>query len=601
MPQKIITLSKELANQIAAWEVVERPVSVVKELVENSIDAGASQIDIILEEGGKKYISVRDNGAGIAWEDLWKALEKYSTSKIKNLDDLYSVMSFGFRGEALASISSVSNFTLSSQPKNQIAGRSISFQNGVKKEGEKAMNQGTEIVVEDLFYNTPARLNYLKTDRTEYMKIQIFLEQIALAYPEVALSVTHNDKSTLRFSGSMTLSERIHEVYGWDFFENKIEVTHEFWGMKVHGYITDPKISFSHKNYQSLFVNKRAIKSPMISKAIFDAYNRFIAPKTQAGYVLFLDLDPREVDVNVHPRKLEVRFAWEQNVYRSFYHGIKNELERVSLVASNLPLSENSSIPLNKGEYERQWTSTIIKNTPKYHTSSGTKFKNYSPYTDTTPNPAQSWLNFNKAVLWKEEKWWIDSGDIRDTPLGRIIGQVHNAYIVVETPEWIQILDQHAVAERVIYEKISHAAYSPKVQQLLWGISLHLTSSQLASLYEYEEIFQHLWFEIEILSHGNIMISSVPDFTGKTKIEKLFENILSDISELWSKSLDEVRHKIWAYTACRSAIKFWDPLSMFEMHALLRDASTDYSATCPHGRPVVYDIDLEELKGKYER
>ena len=598
MPQKIITLPKQLANQIAAGEVVERPLSVVKELIENSIDAGATRVEVFLENGGKTLIEVRDNGVGIEKNDLAQAVEKYSTSKIKNLEDLYSVMTFGFRWEALASIASVSDFTLSSKTQGQVAGQSMHISLEWEKQVfERWMEEGTIIEVKNLFANTPARLNYLKTDRTEYVKILECIEKMALAYPEISFTLTHDHKKTLHFTQWAKIEERIHEIYGEEFHSNMRKIIHEFSGISLTWYVSDPKISFGNKTRQNLYVNKRAISSAMISKAIFDAYNRFISPKTYPGYVLFLDIDPTRIDANVHPRKLEVRFADEQSVFRSIYHGIKNELERVSLVGNP---RQSPHLWTPSPLEEREATSV----TPKYHTSSGTKFKNYSPYTNTLPNPAQAGLDFNKEVLWKTHSdgdTHIQSWGIHDTPLGKIIGQIHNAYIVVETTDGIQILDQHAVAERVIFEKISKSWYTPKVQQLLWGIGLHLSVSEWEILENYSEVFREMWFEIDILTQGNIMIHTIPDFMWKTNIEKIFMHILSDVSQVWSKSLDEVRNKIWAYTACRSAVKFGDPLSVFEMHALLRDASLDYSATCPHGRPVVYDIDLEELQKKYER
>lgn len=627
MSQKIITLPKQLANQIAAGEVVERPVSVVKELVENSIDAGAMNVEIIIENGWIDLIEVRDDGVWIPSDQLEKSLEKYSTSKISSLQDLYEVMTFGFRGEALASISSVSEFRISSKIEGASAGASVFTAGGEEfQQSDIAHNIGTTIRVENLFFNTPARLGYLKKPRTEYLKIQEFIQRMALAYPGVWLSLQHDGKTTLSFSQNQWIQGRIYEIYGKDFSENVLEINHEFAGIKISGYITDPKISFQNRTRQALYVNKRVITSPMIFKAISDGYNRFIAPKTFPGYVLFIDVDPTRVDVNVHPRKMEVRFAEEASIFRSVYHGIKDELERVSLVnPNNPPLSDNNSVPLNKGEYETQWSRGIIwekTSHNQYYTGSGTKFKNYSPYKNTSSNPAQAGLDFNKQVMGNnhvgvphvgtQNMENIHGGSIQntgypqgmplhDTPLWKIIWQIHNSYILIQTSEWIQILDQHAVAERVIYERLASSAYIPLVQQLLGWVWMHLTSSELEVLESYGEIFSDMWFEIDTLSAGNIIISAIPDFARKQNIEKLFREMLSDTSQLGSKWLDEVRHKIWAYAACRAAVKFWDPLSIFEMHALLTDASLDYSATCPHGRPVVYDVNLEELEKKYER
>lgn len=614
MSQEIITLPKQLANQIAAGEVVERPVSVVKELVENSIDARASHIDIRLEEWGIQFIEVKDNGAGIPAGSLQKALEKYSTSKIRSLEDLHEVMTFGFRGEALASISSVSEFTLSSNDGTSTAGRGI-YTDGwdTFTESDIPHERGTTIQVKNLFHNTPARLNYLKKPRTEYLKIVDIVQKFALAYPKIVFSLKHDDKTSLLFPKNQTGEERIYEIYGREFAENLLKISHEFGGVTISWYVSDPKVSFPNKNKQVMYVNKRVITSPMIAKAISDAYNRFIPHGSFPAYVLFVDLDPTQVDVNVHPRKMEVRFAGESNIFRSVYHGIKNELERVSLVSAESVPSENPHSWILSPLGEREAANHVPLSSEgeglgvreKYYTGSGTKFKSYSPYKNTSAHPAQAAIEFSKVIVWEKHQDISDTQnltrDIYETPLGRIVWQVHNSYIVVQTQEGLTILDQHALAERVIYERLANTSYIPKSQQILWGIGMHLDVTQQENFENFQEAFSAMWFEIDILSNGNIMIHSVPDFMKKENIQKVFAKILEDISEVGSRWLDEVRHKIWAYTACRSAVKFGDKLSVFEMQKLLSDASLDYSATCPHGRPVVYDVSLEDLQKKYER
>lgn len=608
MSHKIITLPKQLANQIAAGEVVERPLSIIKELLENSIDAWATSIEIILENWGIDLIEVRDNGIGIESSDLSKALEKYSTSKISSLEDLHKVMTFGFRWEALASISSVSQFTLSSKTSEALWWKSIFTSGGdVFEESDVAHNVGTTIRVENLFFNTPARLNYLKKPRTEYLKIHEFVQRMALSNPKISFRLEHNDKTVFDFSINASLKERIYSIYGADFSENMLELSHEFGWVHISGFITDPKMSFWNKNRQVLFVNGRLIQSPLVFKAISDAYNRFIAHGTYPGYVLFINLDPTQVDVNVHPRKMELRFANESTIFRSVYHGVKNILEKVTLVESTS--SESEAMPSFSGIEPKadNFKAQRFTQWENYYTGSGTKFKNYSPYKNTLSNPSQEAIDFSRAVSWNDDEVFVReetssfTTDLHETPLGRIIWQVHNSYIVVQTASGMTILDQHAVAERVIYEKLAHNAYTPKVQKILWGIWVNLTVSEQEVLETYGEDFINMWFEFDILSHNSVMITAVPDFVKKQNIEKIFKEILWDISWVWSKGLEEVRHKIWAYAACRSAVKFGDPLSLFEMNALLKDASMEYSATCPHGRPVVYDINLDDLQKKYER
>lgn len=591
MTSHIITLSPQLANQIAAGEVVERPASIVKELVENSLDAGATHIEVILKNGGIDSIEVRDNGEWIAPEELYLAVQKYSTSKIQNLQDLYEVMTFGFRGEALASIASVSNFFMSSKPVGYTAGRSIeNTLHGDFIEKDVAHEGGTTVRVQNLFYNTPARLNYLKQARTEYLKIADFLEKIALIYPQCIFSLEHDGKNIFSFWKQQGFISRLTAIMGETFSNNTLALDTSFAGIRISWVISHPTISFPQKTKQLIYVNRRIVQSPLISKAIQDAYSRYISHSTYPGYVLSLEVDPTQVDVNVHPRKMEVRFAQESTLFRSIYHTIEDTLKSVSLSPEKI-------------SQEIQTPSFSPSPQEKYYTGSGTKFKSYSPYTPRVSHPSQSALEFSQVLLWHRKIWNESDGntDLHHTPFWKILGQVHASYILLQTQEGIMILDQHALAERVLYEKLASSSYIPSIQHILTGIWMHLDLWEYNSYLEHKNLLIDMGFEIELLSHQNIVIHAVPDFLVKKDIETLFRWILSDISEVWSVSLQEVRNKIWAYTACRSAVKFGDILSIFEMHALLRDASLDYSITCPHGRPVVYEISLQELQKKYDR
>ena len=593
---KIIKLDKTLANQIAAWEVVERPVSVVKELVENSIDAWATKISIEIKEGWIKQIIVQDNWEWIDKKDLEIILDKYTTSKIKNLQDLYNVMTFGFRGEALSSISSVSKIKIIS---NSNYLKAIWWEQ--KEFWEIASEGGTKIIVEDLFFNTPARLNYLKKPRTEYLKIKEFVEQMSLSYPEISFELINDWKQVLFFREKEDLKTRIYNIFWEDFSNNLLEIDYKLVWINIKWYISDPKISFSNKNKQVIFVNNRIVKSALILKSIADAYNRFIPHWNFPAYVLNILVDPSLVDVNVHPRKLEVRFASENQIFRWFYHAVLDKLDSVSLISnSNSVSSLTEKIPEQKQE--------------KYYIGSGTKFKSYSPYKNTSSNPNQikinDSINFSKKILdsnnlnniWENN--FEKSTDLHDTPLWRIIGQMHNSYIVVQTDNWMKILDQHALAERVIYEKLINSKKDFSTQGLLIWESIKLTPKELLILEENNKTFIEMWFDFEILDAWIVIISWIPDFIKKENLKEIFTGIISDIWEYgFSKSnnLQEVKNKIFAYTACRSAIKFGHSLNLFEMNKLLNDASIDYSATCPHWRPVVYEINLEELKNKYER
>lgn len=606
---KIIKLDKNLSNQIAAWEVVERPLSIVKELIENSIDAYASNIKIKIEEWWISYISISDDWSGIEKDDLELICEKYSTSKIKNLDDLYNVMTFWFRWEAMASISSVSNMQISSKNKNDIFWSYIEINGWDKSEIKNiAFDNWTKIIVKDLFFNTPARLNYIKKARTEYNHILNYIYEVALSYPKIGFNFINDWKTILNYKSEENLKTRIYNIYWEDFAKNLLEINFESAWIKISGFISDPKVSFWNKNKQSLFVNKRPIKSYMITKSVNDAYNRFIPHWMNPGFILNIDVIPTEVDVNVHPRKLEVRFANEQNIFRSVYHTIQDKLESVSLINENLTKDIETNF-LSNWDYIKN-----TENTPKqsFYTGSGTKFKSYSPYKDTSAHPNQtkldSSIDFTKNILWdytlKENRDFEKSNDLHDTRLWRIIWQSHNSYIIVETLDWIKFLDQHALAERIIYEKLVKADKKHNIQWLLIWENVLLMPKEVSILEDNIDTFYEMWFDFEILPWNNLIINGIPDFIKKENIKDIFSGILWDIWS-WnfskSNSLQEVKNKIYAYTSCRAAIKFGNKLNLFEMNKLLNDSILDYSATCPHWRPVVFDINLEELKNKYER
>lgn len=609
---KIIKLSQSLANQIAAWEVVERPVSVVKELVENSIDAGSKNIKIEIKNWWKDFILVQDDWEWIERPDLEICIDKHTTSKIKTINDLYNVMTFWFRWEALASISSVSKFSIISKTQNSLEAYRLDFDNiSGKKITKTTLDNWTKIIVENLFFNTPARLNYLKTAKTEYGKILDYLYAATLSYPEIWFEFISDEKRIFKFNENENLKTRIYSIYRNDFLDNILDINFSSIWLEISGYITNPKISFPNKNRQNLFVNHRPISSTLIFKAISDAYNRFIPHGNHPGYVLNIQVDPTIIDVNVHPRKAEIRFENEQNIFRSVYHAVLNKLESFSLVSSkwNLSLSQ-SECPRNESKGLKE---------PIFYTWSWEKFKSYSPYKNTSSNPNQlkisDSMNFTKIILdneniisknnnfWNEENTF-EIWDLHYTKLGKIVGQTFNSYIVVEKDNKIILLDQHALSERIIYEKLLKNDTRQLSQNLLIPESFHLTSGEFSILEENKNIFLEMWFEFEFLSNNIVSIIAIPDFVKKENLKELFLWILNDINSwnnIKSKTLDEIKNKVFAYSACRSAIKFWNKLSLFEMNKLLNDSVEWYSSTCPHGRPVIFEISLDELNKKFER
>lgn len=637
---KIIRLDKNLANQIAAWEVVERPISIVKELIENSIDAGSDSIKIEIKNGWKSEIIITDNGYWIDKNDLNLAVEKYSTSKIKNLDDLYNIMTFWFRWEALASITSVSKTTIISKTKDSESAYKLEIIWWESGEIIKEMwETGTKIIIRDLFYNTPARLNYLKKDKTEYAHIFDFLQNISLSYPHIWFEFISDNRQVFKYNIWDNLQTRIYHIYGEEVSDNLIDVNFNLWWIEISWFITNPNISFGNKNRQNLFVNNRVIKSPLIYKAITNAYNRFIPHNRFPAYILNLEIDPTQVDVNVHPRKLEVRFANESQIFKSFYNAIYDKLNSFSVVSIHNQVNNNQENNINNTE-NLEWnndnirqeflnlnnnfssanTSSVQNNLDKnnnFYTWSGNKFKSYSPYKEIKFNPNQSritrdfnpfdnpeWSSWNNNLNNIEEGSLETSTDLHDTPLWKIIGQAFNSYIIVETNNSIQVLDQHALAERVIYERLVNSKQKAISQGLLVWESVNLTPKEFNILEHRKAVFEEMWFEVELLSNNIVMINAVPSFIKQHDIKDVFLWVLEDIweeADSKSKTLDEIRNKIYAFTACRSAIKFGNKLNLFEMNKLLKDSTLDYSSTCPHGRPVSFEIDLHELKNKYER
>ncbi len=615
---KIIRLDKILINQIAAWEVVERPVSVVKELVENSIDALCSSIKVEIKWWWISEIIISDNWSWIEKEDLSILTEKHTTSKIKNLDDLHKIMTFWFRGEALASVSSVSKFTIISKTQNSLSGYSLEviwWEKGVIKEA--SINHWTKIIVKELFFNTPARLNYLKKEKTEYGHIYDFLNQISLAHPQIGFEFITDEKQVFKYKENEDLKTRIYNIYWEDFYNNLLEINFSFSGLSINWYISSPKISFLNKNRQAIFVNSRIIGSPLIYRAINEAYNRFIPHNNYPGYILNLSINPEEIDVNVHPRKQEIRFAREQEIYRAFYHAILGKLENSSLVGENTNVIANNSeaiqetwsILVNGLLRTSQWQHSEWHTKTQYYTWSWTKFKSYSPYKDISANPAQ-WIisdsiDFTKELLniWNTLDYHSESSDLHYTSLWKIVGQVFNSYIIVEKDDKLIMLDQHALAERIIFERLSKQNLKLESQKLLIQESLTLTPKEIWVLENYKDIFYDMWLEFEIMSASMILINSVPNFI-KGDTNSIILWIISDIWDFntWkSKNLDEIKNKIWAYTSCRSAIKFGNKLNLFEMNKLLNESELSYSSTCPHWRPSVFEISLQELKKKYDR
>jgi len=592
-------------NQIAAGEVVERPVSVVKELVENSLDAGATAIKVSLEEGGIARISVEDNGNGMDKEDLLLSCVRHATSKISQLEDLQHIASMGFRGEALASISSVAKVTVTSRT-------SLSpFANQLSIEGdhtstlkEVAAPVGTRIDVEALFFNVPARKKYLRSSKTEYGLIMRYMTEVALLYPHIRFELLHEGRSTALFAPGSE-EERLKSALGSLFLQEHLAVTTEHPDIMLHGYISKPHVQRSTRVKQYLFVNNRPVKSDILTKAIAQAYHRIVDEGRYPSVVLFLTVHPTLVDVNVHPRKLEVRFHDPQFLFSLVSTALRKEL-----------MQEGGHRSLREEAME---TKNLIEGTPTPLPSYNPFSRASSPYAAPSAtrgfNSQQVQMDVvlqHQPLHFHEPKRFEETNSARasgEAPY-RILGQLLRCYIVLETAEGLLLVDQHAAHERILFDRLTLLREQNKdhVQALLTPHLLHLSPEERIRLEQYQGILQESGFHLDQLDESSWSLTSLPaDLpVGSIDIESTFHTILGECEDMEtgcsSKHLGDYREKLHAYTACRSAVKFGDALTMPEMEAIMQDLwQTPRRYTCPHGRTSIVALEKSHLMHLFNR
>lgn len=571
--QQIKKLPDFLINQIAAGEVVERPASVVKELVENSIDAGATKIIVELSQGGKTLIKVIDNGVGLSKENFGLVFERHATSKISTQEDLALNSNLGFRGEALAAISSVS--------KTEFASNGFA----VTSDGElkaKAMPSGTQVTVSELFFNVPARQKFLKTDSTEYKKCLEVVESYALCHPEVAFKLIHNQKTVFDYPLSNSVDQRLQAIYGSEFTQKLLPINYLGSETKIHGFIGKPELATDRATNQHIFVNGRPLEAPYFNHAVKNAFGSLIFPSKKPVFFLYINLSPQDVDMNVHPRKLEARFHYQGIIYNLILKAVKSVLENTSLA---------KTAELSKQSYQN-----YIPNTSSYSQPNLTPSYNFSNLKPTEPQnyikEAQSEPTFAEPTL---------------VPLC----QINNSYILCETPEGILLIDQHAAHERVMYQKLKLAAQNktPNSQTLLTPIHLELPASQFELLTQAKPLLASIGFEISDFGSHSIVINAIPTKFSQNDIEQLIQGILKDLEENETVTkngfakLEEIEDIVINYAACRGAIKFGQKLSLVEMQALIQEMELikEKQYSCPHGRPSMISITYDELEKQFKR
>lgn len=621
-PRPIRPLPEILINQIAAGEVVERPASVVKELVENAIDAGASRVDIDLEEGGVRLIRIRDNGSGIAPEQLPLAVSRHATSKIADLDDLESVATLGFRGEALPSIASVSRFTLASRRAHDEHGSALQIEGG--KIGEvtpRAHAPGTTVEVRELFYNVPARRKFLRAERTELGHIEEWLRSLALARPDVELRVSHNGKASRRYKpGDLYSDTRLAETLGEDFANQAVRVDHSGAGLRLHGWIAQPHYSRASADQQYLYVNGRSVRDRSVAHAVKMAYGDVLYHGRQPAYVLFLELDPTRVDVNVHPAKHEVRFRDSRLVHDFVYRTLKDALADTRAGMSAQEIGAGAAQPVDATAMPMASSAGAsgfgLVRGPAPGAGSGGGGGGFSGWRPQQPlglqvadapaayaalyaAPAGAERGAALPPMPTENGLPVTSADAGVPPLGYAIAQLHGIYILAENTEGLIVVDMHAAHERIGYERLknAHDGIGLQSQPLLVPITLAVGEREADTAESEAETLAALGFEVTRAGPGSLHVRSIPALLAHAEPEGLLRDVLTDLREHGqSRRVASARDELLSTMACHGAVRANRRLTLPEMNALLRDMEiTERSGQCNHGRPTWARFSLAEI------
>lgn len=591
---RIQILPDEVAHKIAAGEVIERPASVVKELVENSIDANSTQITVEIKAGGIEFIRVEDNGDGIPYDDLELAFQPHATSKIQTADELFSLYTLGFRGEALPSIASVAHLELFSRPADQNHGyKAAMTQNGPQIE-PVGTPPGTAVEVRNLFYNVPARYKFLKTPAAERRRVIEVVTNLALAHPHIAFRLVTDGKTVLSTQGNGRLLDTILIIQGKNTAQELLEINSQFpWGT-VQGYVGTPTLGKGNRRGQVFIMNGRVIQNTTIRAALEKAYQGMLPVRTYPTAVLVLDVNPKLVDCNVHPAKTEVRFADEQEIFRDVLSAVRSGVMRKN-IAPSLEKKQVSSRPKPKPvvQAQLQWEPETWKFVDEL-------LREYSPQQQTTStNPYQTPI---APTLEEDQSSMVqDTDDVRRFLLsGRIIGQLHQSYILLEVPSGLWLLDQHIVHERILFEGLQEAFAhrTIHVQEILPEL-LEFSPKEAALVQDNLERLSSLGIELEEFGNNDFLLRAVPSLISHTK-EGWKQDILRIIDGMGE--VQDWHDKTAVTLACKGAVKAGEFLDERAIRALLKDlAETENPFTCPHGRPIIVRLENDELLRRFGR
>jgi DNA mismatch repair protein MutL len=585
---RIYRLSPDLANQIAAGEVVERPASVVKELVENAIDAGARRVSIHIEMGGKKQVRVEDDGEGMEPEDARLALERHATSKIRRADDLAAILTLGFRGEALPSIASVSHFMLRTRSRGRPSGTELRVNGGVvASDVEAAASEGTLVEVNDLFYNLPARRKFLKSDAAESTQVSRVTTQLALAYPEIGITLTSAGRTVLQCPPAGSLRDRLYQLYGER--DDLIDVLKEAGGLRVTGFIAALASQGPTRGPQHVFINRRIVKDRTIAHAIIDSYSQASIKERSPEVHLFIEMPADTLDVNVHPTKAEVRFRDQ-----SLVHEVVRRALMEALGSGSMP-----QLQLRPEVAEQEPVAVAIP-----HILSGGEFPSRWIAPDAAARDAQVVAGVGRAMTEQapEPRPAMPADDIRPMiPLG----QFRDTFIIAVDAEGVAIIDQHVAHERVLFERVMERLTSGRLesQRLLVPLLLDFASSPYQVLLGRVSELDRLGYELEPFGDTTIKVTAVPALIRTEDSSRTLRALAEDLEGLdRGATLQDALQRIAATTACHAAVKANYPLTYEKMsHILAELRATAYSTVCPHGRPVMLRLTRREIEKNFER
>lgn len=591
MPIKI--LPDELASQIAAGEVVERPASVVKELTENALDAGAEHISITIEEGGRKLIEIADNGDGIPAAELSLAIARHATSKLSSTEDLFRINTLGFRGEALASISSVSRLTITTRTREEETGSRIIVEGGKANQPQPVgAPAGTVIRVEDLFYNVPARLKFLKKDVTERRHIDAFITRYALAYPNVRFHLTQENRTSLQTSGNGDQREVLASLYSPDIAKQMLEVNAEYDDLKIKGFVSPTSLTRSNRSAITFFVNGRWIQNIALTTALVQAYHTLLMVGRYPMAVIFLEMPPEKVDVNVHPAKSEVRFVDQPEVFSS----VQRTVRRGLLAYTPVPeLNTQVQAHWSSAQQQESFTQNFAPSWQQpAHTQQPPDLQTAAERDamQDAPGHAQPQAETPQAAF-----------EYSGVPLLRLVGQIGSAYLVAEGPDGLYLVDQHAAHERVLFERfMAQRNETIPSQALLEPAIVELPSDQTRLLEDQLPILEKLGFQVDPFGPNTFKLRSMPTLLLGSEPAAALRVLIEDFEEDETPLQNEIEAKIIARVCKRAAVKAGQTLSPEEQKALLEDLEACQAPrTCPHGRPTMIHLSIDLLERQFGR